>query len=993
MASPRSVSSVSNPADNPQPTDACFGSLKDLLKSVNAAFATSTVAHDLPSPLEDSIQSFVYSDPDVDDSTSLRLHDDLQSVFRKHVENPPSDAESKHGAFLQLLLLLRPYLRSMAQKLHWYKVAILPVLDAVGRLRVEISRASTLMVSMLDYDLEEADATLHAKDSTQFVKLLLDGYMAHALDATADGNVYSLESEHIASQFENVLVTFGKKKPKDLMLALDLCIVDSARRVRALALLTVLVRYQPPHLHHVAQTPLIEHLLQCLLIDTSSTVIQLALTALVMFLPHIPTSVKRHLPRLFLIYSRLLCFDQVRKLPTEPITPASKTQDTSETEDQGGEESETAERWQKLFAIEGEDLIPIDMIHFFTFLYGLYPLNFTSFIRRPRRYLKDIRFPRAEQLDLDQDMIRERTAPFRQKHLLHENFYRTTVEEEIEEDQFLHKDASDVVASCIGLVNNVPSDRHRSSSTSSLDTHASRHRPNYHQKIENKDIPADSLLAADDASAVDSILSTTDSLPLLASRGTLTSPSGPLQHRMSHQSLASPSGPIPLAAPSNPHISEHVSVSLTDTAVSTHEALAQDLPTAMLQCKILLLRNDLQYERYLKSQHLSHIGQLQRRHVMDATLMANLETQMALNKTLKSKLTKSDEAYAALKKETSTGRAQSKEFEVKLSSRVRALRDAEKEWIREREELQLDLSRTKGDNDALRKLVVGAESRELQSRQRVAVSDFEVERAREMQKRFEELQDKVKDNESKAWNSETTAVENEEARMKIEGLGMQLRSQQAQAEQAQDALTKQIHGLNARLSGESAQERRDAEVTELVRKANQSLAIRFKTLQDEHIALSHHAAQLEERYGQKGSGASSRGPGTLDGADDHGLDGPASADSRDISPMHPLRPRTPIQASEGAAVELAAASSAPARQSVGGKSFMQRINEGQGLDHSIYQQRKTAHSAESLDKSKAAESSTSSSTAVRQAGAGPKESEGRKKKPRSSGIRGIRGIR
>ena len=88
---------------------------------------------------------------------------------------------------------------------------------------------------------------------------------------------------------------------------------------------------------------------------------------------------------------------------------------------------------------------------YFTYLYGLYPLNFVSYIRKPRRYLKNVDFPSSDAFDLDQTVIRSRTDQFRQMHLLHPNFYNMTVEEELIDPKWPKMDPADVVGECQAL--------------------------------------------------------------------------------------------------------------------------------------------------------------------------------------------------------------------------------------------------------------------------------------------------------------------------------------------------------------------------------------------------------------------------------------------------------------------------------------------------------------------------------------------------------------
>ena len=95
--------------------------------------------------------------------------------------------------------------------------------------------------------------------------------------------------------------------------------------------------------------------------------------------------------------------------------------------------------------------------------------------------------------------------------------------------------------------------------------------------------------------------------------------------------------------------------------------------------------------QYLKSQHLTHIGQLQRKHIKEATAEADTQNLINTNRTLKSKLAKMNEQYAQLKKETLTSRSQSKKWEGELSGKVRSYRDDQKVWQGEEESLRFEL--------------------------------------------------------------------------------------------------------------------------------------------------------------------------------------------------------------------------------------------------------------------------------------------------------------
>ena len=225
-------------------------------------------------------------------------------------------------------------------------------------------------------------------------------------------------------------------------------------RIQALNLLSAFVRLQPPHLHLVLETPLIHHLEKCLLIDTSSTVIELALVVLIMFLPHICGALTsdHHLPKLFLVYTRVLCWDKLGSAEESGLAKDSAGAAGDESGDDEAEDNESEQAWEQVQqSMDYPDSSPPALMHYYTFLYGLFPLNYMSFIRKPRRYLKSLNFPGARDFDLDQDLIHSRTEPYRRVHLLHPNMFITTVEDELSENRWLKSDPADVVTECMDL--------------------------------------------------------------------------------------------------------------------------------------------------------------------------------------------------------------------------------------------------------------------------------------------------------------------------------------------------------------------------------------------------------------------------------------------------------------------------------------------------------------------------------------------------------------
>lgn len=667
------------------------------------------------------------------------------------------------------------------------------------------------------------------------------------------------------------------------------------------------MRVQPARLYLVAETPLIDHLEQCLLIDTSATVVELALTVLIMFLPHITSSLVARLPRLFLVYSRILCWDKLEI--SDPISrSASISSEAKNGNSQDGAIANGTSAWAKLEqSFDNAESTTPGLIHFFTFLYGLYPLNFMSYIRKPRKFLKSVDFPGAADLELNQDIIRNRTEPFRQVHLLHPNFFQTTVEDELAENRWLKSDPADVVTECMGLCIAV------SAALDDPGPPPSTKLPDIPEAlVRTEDIPGDSLLTDDEATLANEITSPTDPQSNISWRNTqstaVASPTStwyetmPIQRKgsvpvHSHPGSRSskPASPAigprdvaqdsPTLPPQGKRVEPEVkplvmhrkasgplrkASSASATSTSRLESFAQALsqgnlsppPTspslqdrnsASLQREIMLLRNDLNFERYLKQQHLSHIGQLQRKHIREATVEAETQNLLNTNRTLKAKLAKANELYVQLKKETAMSKNQSKKWEGELTTKVRAYREEQKQWHSEEDSLRLELQKAQRDCEHLRRLVVESEARELNSQQRLRSLQLDVEELEALRQDVEQLQAKLRQYELRELVFEQAKEDTELLRAELTTTTMKLTSREAEMERARKAYDGRIAELEAQLQAHTQSSHPNQlppSVQQMIDSALAASHARLQQLKKTHQRLLDKYTDLELRLAE-----------------------------------------------------------------------------------------------------------------------------------------------
>lgn len=628
-----------------------------------------------------------------------------------------------------------------------------------------------------------------------------------------------------------------------------------------MGLLCSFVRLQGPHLYQILQTQLLDHLLQCLENDTSTTVISLALTVLIMFMPHLCNSLASYLPRLFVVYTRVLCWDKFGVVRLEETRLPGHKDNYSRTSTPlsfARTENSTEGGWQKLdSSFETASSTTPDVSDYFTFLYGLYPINFLTFIREPYKFLERADYKDIDQLDIEEETIRQRTEFYRQRHTLHPNFLVLTAETEIsDQTRWMKVEPADVTAECIGLVNsNLPmsAGREKKQRSNAIIPEA---------LIPTEDIPDESLLSSDpvdddyslnqddsstyssrvgestaqlnsqnsysevlelfsrppvgfgrrespdphsrdnktpDSPTIPPALSPTDEDRLddmLRLQETLRSNFSDSKTLSTH-SLGQPNGPPPTGHPpgpppgygsvtASPRLDAYVH-SLSHNTVPRSPALR---PTgsdtqgnvAFLQREVMLLKNDLNFERYLKQQHLSHIGHLQRKHIKEATAEAETQNLINTNKTLKAKLEEAKKAYAAARAESLKSKNQAKKWEAELSSRIRDLREEQKAWRNEEETTKKALMAAREEADHLRTLLAESEAEGLVCRQKLQALTADMDEVNKLRTFVDHLSNKLTEYEARSDEFEMQKHNEESAMAQVNQMRLRLQAREHESQ-------------------------------------------------------------------------------------------------------------------------------------------------------------------------------------------------------------------
>ncbi|KAI1115267.1 Hamartin protein-domain-containing protein [Nemania sp. NC0429] len=788
--------------------------LKELVKVVGSFARAPSLP--LPDDLVQIIETFIYTRTDKwDENAAEKVHAELWSIFKQDIVQEPA----RYAAFIALLRHVRPLIGQTTRVLQWFEL-LLPVLDHLGQEKDLAAECQGIVLDILT-GTDGSDPSPSTRDAAapmsqkmmhlwlQEVELLRD-----SADALQD-----IKEKHL----RETLLLYGKKRPKDFMEVVNQFMCIRSHRASSLLLLSTFVQSQPPHLYLVLQTPLFGNLLNCLQKDTSTTIISLALTVLTMILPHIPSSLVPQLPTLFNIYARLLFWE--RELSHRATVEGSDDQKLPPS----------ISDWEVCpFSSDLDDTNVSQLVNYFTILYGLYPINFMDYIRKPQRYLRHAEAPDTNMIEVQSTEIRHASERFRQCHLLHENFYTLTIDsEKTDFGRWIKSEPAEVVADCMALrqlsdelpVPALPGSAQFSNTGDESDTcdkepaflngpsntgrsslgdgSRSSGPPVFHPTIIRHSSQR-SRQSGRDSSSTRLSENGSDS-PTLSRQLGASSSQTRLQDLMDsnkavksslHQSLTNDSVPS-LSLSHHDHIPEkslsqmHLNMQLTDATADDKQR--------KLQGYIYLLYNDLVFERFLKQQHLTHIGELRRRHVREAASEAETQNIITANKHLKQRLDEAKKSEMQAKTESEKSRTLAKKWEADIFNKLKTLREEQKKWNTERSALQVELNAAKYEVENLRTQVCEVEVRELMLKQNMQSADINFGELERLRNEVVKLTESERNHQAKEAERQAAISQAAEADSRAQAAGMKLAAREFDFSQTRDLYQSQIASLNSRL--------------------------------------------------------------------------------------------------------------------------------------------------------------------------------------------------
>ncbi|KYK59586.1 hamartin [Drechmeria coniospora] len=767
-------------------------SLKELSKAIHAYLPQPTLP--LPESLLDTIAAYLRRHGKADDAASARLQDELANIFEKYVKGNSAVSGSWAGILRRLL----PALKTPKRVLSWLDF-FKGILDGTNLEKVAVDEAVAALTDLIDFLDEHPMKSGGNSDTNPVVDRLILVWMDRFYPEQVEGDTRHGYSEKV---LRDILISFGKRRLKAFLTSLDGGFVTKARRLAALRFLCDFIQEQPPHLYEALETSLFGHLLTCLQHDTSTAIISSALTALMMLLPHMPSSLAPHLPRLFNIYARLLFWDR----------EISKVSDGSPI---GGNQPKG---WEVCtYNPEMDDFAIAPLSNYFTVLYGLYPINFVEYIRKPQRYLRHAGMPDPEEIEVQPTEIRNRSERFRRCHLLHPNFYTLTVDsEKTDFGRWIKSEASELLVECMALCQIQTDHSHQSPGHESPPPTAgwvespAREGPEEDASDSallggsfspsRKPPPGPSRTGEVQATGHDGASRATKSLThsqlqdLINSNRVIKSS---LHHMLANRGV--PSSDLAPQEADTSVISTSVIPALAELAPTTRPT-ERGTQIAHLQQRVLVLEIDLTFERYTKKQHMAHIGELRRKLMMEAASEAEMQDLIMTNRHLKLRCQEAKMAAAQVRKESEKSRAMAKKWDEDLTNKFRKLRDEFRRTTAELVIIRRELDESKGECEKLRKLVCDGEVRESQWKQSIQAAEIEKKEVRRMKAEVEELTKSERFYQARELEHKMAVSSVAMAEAEAEMARIRLAAQEHDARRAKDLLESEAKELRSQLA-------------------------------------------------------------------------------------------------------------------------------------------------------------------------------------------------
>ncbi|KWU43136.1 hypothetical protein RHOSPDRAFT_5757, partial [Rhodotorula sp. JG-1b] len=235
---------------------------------------------------------------------------------------------------------------------------------------------------------------------------------------------------------EECLIQWGEKAPKAFFIRVAGSLSADSPPAALIPFVSLTLSYLSRHstkAYYALSTPLLGNLITTALRTPSAAVVSLALRSLAIFVVTLPVVIGEYLFGIMAVYGRAVSWemahDHVAGESGDPV------------EGRGGEAEE-----------EEREEPPPDPMMLFTTLYGIYPCNFTAFLRDPVPYLQEKGWKGTTgdgRIDLASGIVRSKSEPYIRQHALSPALFSGDAASELSDTQrWSRLEAADVMAAC-----------------------------------------------------------------------------------------------------------------------------------------------------------------------------------------------------------------------------------------------------------------------------------------------------------------------------------------------------------------------------------------------------------------------------------------------------------------------------------------------------------------------------------------------------------------
>ncbi|KEP48690.1 hamartin protein [Rhizoctonia solani 123E] len=630
----------------------------------------------------------------------------LLDIYSQAVDH--SDV-SHLGAFVGVLYAFRMLLSSVSI-ISWFDSLLRRALRE-PKLDVEAVKQAKELVLMPLYDESESKAQLLRRRLVQLYVLDAPKENDSAVETMAQNADERAKMAVWKSNLEDLLVSDGFTRPRELFEELDVSFkANPESRLQLCILLNRLSRSARKISTPFVHSSLFSSLLFSLQVDRSTTAFSIGITSLIMLLPALavdaPAQLNAHLPALLTILGRVVCW----KLRPGGEVKQSKRKWWNVRDDL---------EWKRLgTSFESAAVAPSETRLYFTFMYGLYPCNTIAFLRSPVAFLRAHEHVSMFTHDwdevLDEDEIKSCSRPLLRGHVVHPSIILADAKSELGElDRWKHKDPATVAAECTLLdIQNA-----QTSTGHSIAYHVPTPQASGHPTPQVSANP--SLHPPGSA--------TPARIPLPPSPGGSTHPRASPSER-SLEIMVNTHGTLtePLLILDEPPLSR------------PRHAMAEEA-LSILQRDVLILKNQLNFEIYLKELVQQHVGRLHQDKIVSRSEEAERQGLHTKLKDYKAKLAKAQEDLATIRAEAAGTKSRHTQWVTELQDKLGRFREEKRSWAAEAVELRGEVNDARAAMKAQNEALADALNEVFNLKQQLRESAPKVEKIAAYEQRIDQL--------------------------------------------------------------------------------------------------------------------------------------------------------------------------------------------------------------------------------------------------------------